>query len=379
MDFSITSDVIIITDKTVPAECKELSSEQFKLHSKVADGLPADVKKYAVNIDVLYPSTATDVIQYTSTNNINRLMLAIHEAYDKHLSVELTIDDFWTMICFGWITHIKSNPEKYRSKFVKHSGVKSINASGDNFVLYSPENDWKTVVGQFRNLLYDDLTDMMYNSIICNFMSTLTLSADNSTIAMMNLLGSYCEYSVTTNCGIKSIILRGAKSDWQRITYRIKDLAKYDLEWWSGPLLSVVQRIISTFDVGTMSAGHRENLGRFWQKIYCWKANSSRNVVGWINVFFPFVLTPSNELSRNQMVWYWESAISLDGTGNNLDRFPLNICVVPVIHMISNTQYDVEFVSGTLYATYSKSITEQNIVIRDVVKPQMGYAIRRPS
>lgn len=368
MEFKETDTGILIENTNVPEECKNTQTPNFRQNKDKIAGLPLVLQKHACNIDVMYKGDQK-LLTYVSNNNINRFMLALHEAYDKHKSFIMCPSTIWTLICHGWIIHVKSNPELYRSKFVEHAGAKSVEITRDDFQMGDSANDFEGVFEEINELIKPDIGNINYKCIICNYMCSDSTTKCGSIVEMMSLLDEYYEFTLTTNCGIRKIHLNGKLGDWKKILYKVRALAEYDLNWWSRSMIPILEKIISTYN------GEKDN--KFWNKIYSYNAPGDNNgyVNGWINVFFPFkIKTDSEDLSavkyeKNPLSWHWSTAIDFQQHGTRMDQYPLGVVVVNF-----NWKYKGETKSVKFYSGFLSTVMESDT---DALKGQVGYMIKR--
>jgi len=257
------------------------------------------------------PTNNYTFIEHSS--NINRFLVCLHEAYATHSSISIRADDIWLLIMSGIIINQQTSAEINRVKLVPHQGVETISTKGSKDLPLS--NNWKKIIASIESQIAVKLDPNVYNCIVCNYMKSANCTCFASRVSLMSMLDSYYDYKLIANCGIKSIILEGQVEDWRRVLYRAKNLANFNMDWWSKHIVNIVEKIVATFE------GERDSL--FWQSMYKFDLTTQKTF-GWFNVFFPFKIDDANNYVKNDIMWSWKAS-QLQKKGLSLTEYPLCI------------------------------------------------------
>ena len=214
-------------------------------------------------------------------------------AYAEHRPVVISPDMIWSLICQGLSYHINLNPEKYRELMVRHEGRKSLTVhiakDGD-----LSADDWADIIDEFAVLVDENTKDTFASSIVADFSTSGKTESIASRITLLDCVKAYFEYVVIHMiCGIPHVTLKGTPDDWQKIIDRVRDIARFDLEWWTTRLIPVLDEFIKTAN------GHPSPI--FWKSIVMtWRPEQIRGrgcaptkegptmVDGWFLNFFPY-------------------------------------------------------------------------------------------
>ena len=278
-------------------------------------------------------------IQLVATD-FHPFMAAMHQAYASHYPMTISPDMIWLLIAQGFATHINQNSEKLRSQFVDFDGKKQIDVRRDDFIKGSKDNDWTATFATFSQKIEDNTGKGLLELVTGDFSTTGPVEKAAFQITLMDAMKSYFEYSLTTSCGIPSIILEGTVEDWQEIESKTQALAQYDLAVWVEALMPVLQEFTNA------AKGKPDN--DFWQSMYKWNevGSGSPYITGWILKFFPY------KEQGNKIV---EFAVQKAPAGqhratHNLvaetSEFPSGLAQADFIWNYFETFYQMEFVGG---------------------------------
>lgn len=207
---------------------------------------------------------------------------ALHTAYANHYPLVISPDMIWLLITQGFATHINQHPEEMRRHFVDFKGKKLLNVDRPSFKKGDESNNWPGVFTEFSKLIEDNTGPTLSGLVTGDFSTTGPAEKIAFQITLMDAMKSYFMYSVTTMCGIPEITLEGSIQDWEKIEDKTRELAQYDLGWWTSELLPILQE----FKKAAAGQADRE----FWQSMY--KINEvgsgTSHITGWILKFFPY-------------------------------------------------------------------------------------------
>lgn len=284
----------------------------------------------------------------------NGLFAAVHEAYDKHIGLELDPCHFKLLILQGFSIHVNENAEKFRHLFVNHEGKKVIKIFRNDFVRGSDLNDWHGVFGEFVDKVNNDLNDKDLVGLVQSPLSTTTnISAAAFNISLMETMQQYFEYRMYTMCGIPFINLLGTVEDWTSLITLVDHIQKYELEWWTSQIKPILEKIVET--VAAPDTVNKE----FWGDIIKKSGGSGGPYYnGWICKFFPYL--GAKEYRQN--------------TFKKLTSVPTGISSVPVIWEYYGETLKMKFTAGFYGFTYVNDTLSPAIswvIHEDTTKPQL--------
>lgn len=298
------------------------------------------------------------------------LIGALHAAFNSHRPVVLSPDIIWLTIAQGFAHHVNANAESLRPLLVKHSGKLTLSVRRDEFVKGSPENDWPGVFGELSTAIRAHVGET-HSLIVADFSTTGAVERAASEIVLLHTMQAFFSYEVVSCCGIPSITLEGTPEDWRQIESRVRELSRFDLDWWVDPLLPVLGQFVSAAE---------GNVDRqFWDSIYKWqgpKGSGTPHVSGWALKLFPYLDNPEAKygwpsgkptaappLHRNPWL-----AASLSRGGPVRDDFPSLPSKAPFLWKYMETEYPMELVGGLL------GITQDPTTLS--LRPEIGWAVR---
>ena len=295
-------------------------------------------------------------------------METFHLAYAWHLPLQLTPDHIWLAILQGFTTHIYMNFETYRKKFVDFDGQKTLTVIRDEFVFGSPTNDWPGVFEEFAHQIRGYIGNS-YHELLCADPFTTTAKTELAVynLTLMDIMKKYFKYKLRCHCGIPKVRLLGTKQDWVKLIQKTSRLSEFDLEWWTGPLLEVLQKFADSYD------GNPDP--DFWKMSYKFcegkGSGSYDSVEGWVNNFFPYVnsersrhITPLKICAENFTAFrelqegkitedeFYEKGFRLQ-SGINNKRIPSSYSRVPFIWENLSKEIEMEFLGGLIGIEYT--------------------------
>lgn len=237
----------------------------------------------------------------------NKLIAMLHEAFMKHLAVELRPDDLWLVIVQQLAIFVRSNREALKDKLVKGEGA--IVVRDDTLSIENDSNDWTSVLNQFeqgcRKLMVDE---RLADTVMCNFDTSTPVTRVASQVGLFDILSCYISFSTMTMSGIPEVHLVGNMSDWEKLISKCQTLIDLGigLEKWLESLKGVLHEIVQTatlLERGENLDDH-ETLQSFWRSIYHYENESGGpRASGWITAFFAYIQTSSGFQSRTDYDW----------------------------------------------------------------------------
>ncbi len=216
-----------------------------------------NISKYAVD----YPETKKLVISKTyGFHN------AFHEAFTRHLPLELNPDMFWIIILQSLSKHVEKNVEKYRHLFTDSKEKKTI-------VIEAPENDYHRficdIVSQLKSKINVDLS--------LKFSTTTPVMETVANVTLMNICKEYYGYHMTTLCGIPEFHIYGSDEDWDTLIHKVHDIGEiFKLETWTNKITDILINIKNCNYVKKRNSSHNTR----WSVCYgSYECHTSSNII----------------------------------------------------------------------------------------------------
>ena len=178
-------------------------------------------------------------------------------AYANHMSVTLSPDMVWLLICQGFARYVDAHAEELRPLFVSYDDKVTLTVEGTDFLF--EDADWPKVIGDFASLIDENTKGGIAQVITADFSTTGPVERVASQITLMKSMDHYFEYEFFTTCGIPSITLKGTPEDWQRVLVKTQKLSQYGLDGWVKELEPILTEFVRAAE------GHPNQ--RFWQSI----------------------------------------------------------------------------------------------------------------
>ena len=213
---------------------------------------------------------------YASSSSFVRCAI---EAWGRHSHLVLRPEDMWFTILLQMNFHMEKHTESLRHLLVSHHGKKT---------LRFPGRDYHDMLDRIRDALQRNIKAPWMSDWISPGFSTSTIEDERTAIVlMMGMMQHFFIYSSDVICGIPSITLLGAKTDWQRLLDKIERLDDFGDEpkAYATRLRPILSRIVRTFDDPTAIEARE-----FWDQMVqakvkhgsCGEPPIQYNVSGWI-------------------------------------------------------------------------------------------------
>lgn len=329
----------LITKRNEREKTKRIN-KMDSLSSAKKQRLIADVNYYPTDIPNRKLESLAQKEVLLGETSFHPFVNTLHLAYAHHYPMTISPDMIWLLIAQGFANHVNQNGEELRDYFVDFQGKKLININAPTFSKGNENNDWPGIFYRFSEKIEENTGAELLDLITGDFSTTGPIEKAAFQITLMDAMKSYFLYSVTTMCGIPEITLEGTVEDWKLIEEKTKELAQYDLEWWTDELLPVLQKMTDT------AAGNPDF--DFWNSIYKWNSvgSGSPYITGWILKFFPYtetkgVLSQFVGLNKKDE----KSGISYSLTART-DNFTSGISEVDFIWNYYSTFFQMELLAG---------------------------------
>jgi hypothetical protein len=289
----------------------------------------------------------------------NAFIETVHLAFDNHLPLTLSPDDFWLCIAQGFAIHFKENVEELRGRFVDFEGTEKIEVRRDGFIRGSVDNDWEGCFDEFTEQIADQIGVHLWDLLVADFSTTGPVERAASEIIMMDAMSPLFSYELTTMCGFPEITLLGTPEDWWNLKDRAAALAEFDLAWWTGELRPVLDRVAK-------SAEGRPDID-FWRSFYKDSgASGGPYVTGWINMLFPYINQPDGWV-RSPYLGKCTDRLGQLGGGPSTESFPTGLSTTDVLWLYFAEQFRLKLVGGFVGTEQDPETLE--------VRPKVGWAI----
>lgn len=218
----------------------------------------------------------------------NAVFWSMYTAYAKHYPYTLSPDIVWLLISQGFASHVRANHEELRDKVVDFEGKTTLVISDSG--LYKSD-DWKAYIANFTELVDSQTKGDIVKTLTCDFSTTTDVERVCSQATILHSMEDYFDYMVIKAiCGIPEITIYGTEEDWQKVICKTKELAKYDLQWWTSELLPVLEKILET-----VQAESDKQIDKvFWRNMFKYHSEEVYGnptcVDGWIVKFYPYSL-----------------------------------------------------------------------------------------
>lgn len=279
--------------QSITFSVEELSKPQKLLPQKTLEGIYQSL--IFQDLGMTYEKVDKDICNIIAQSHVSDSLVTfgyhsffygMYQAYADHRPFVLSPDMIWLLISQGFTQHVQAKHEELRHYFVKHQGKMSLIVSSDRVSLNnSNTEDWETIFPAFNMQIASYTGDSLIDLLTADFSTTSMVEKIVSQITIMKAMESYFEFIVISLvCGIPEITLQGTTEDWQKVLDKTKQLAKYDLRWWTKELEPILEEFIkaSKGDIDTT----------FWRNMF--KYHSSKNygipqiIDGWVVTFFPY-------------------------------------------------------------------------------------------
>lgn len=235
-------------------------------------------------------ATSFDDAQNMRLSTKDAFYQCIVDAYANHLSVTLSPDMIWLLICQGFARYVNAHAEEVRPMLVSHKDKMDLVIETRQDLL-SGNADWPELIGTFASQIDRHTKGDIAKTITANFTTTGITERVASQITLMESVKAYFEYVVMrVACGIPSITLKGTPDDWQQLMEKTRRLKSYGLEEWTESLEPILAEFVR--------AAKGKPRQRFWQDIVkkrrvnklkgggC-SGDKPTELDGWLLTFFP--------------------------------------------------------------------------------------------
>lgn len=338
--------------------------EHKKVHPLLRRELPPPRR-----LEALSPSDSNLV----DASDANAFGQAAHDAFFEHYPLRLTPDSVWFCIAQGFAHHVALNAESLRKRFVRHEGKKTLVVERADFSLGRP-NPWPEAFSAFSTQIAGHVGKLR-DLVVADFSTTGPTERAASEVLLMDTFQAYFEYEMRAGCGIPEFELLGTPEDWLRIRRRTSMLSEFGLEWWTKPLLPVLDAIIDSVE-GRPDDG-------FWRSFFRYDSSSMGcQLTGWILVLFPYLKEFSRtgeRIAPNPYLSRWEKALrkaesasdwrSRTGDGPSIGALPSTISSAPVkfTDVRDGAEHALRFVAGFFGVAQDPSTL--------ALSPEFGWAI----
>lgn len=317
----------------------------------------------------------------------NYLITAVHNAFARHIPLELSPDVIFNTILQGISEHISKNPEHFRYHFVSHKNKKNIITYNDNLIKGNLNNNWSKSINDIGEQILQNMSgDNAKNVLKTNFSTTSLVEKTAHIAVFMDIVKHYYEYTVCTMCGIPFIDITGEKDDWILLSDQIqKLLLQLKLENWNKELQEIFSHFIKAFD--------DNNDFSFWNKIYNYYgpkgSGGTASVSGWIAKLFLYIkgepnpLFPTKDYEIPKCIdekykntpWLDNNFWSSNNTKQNVTKPITSIPLADFCRGIAKTPFIWNYYGKNIKMNLLSGLIGITLTINGSLKPEIGWLI----
>lgn len=225
-----------VVDENLPAPKKDFGIQSGDLIAQYW------ASKNNVNKPIAY-SFENDNLCYLGQDIFFKFMV---EAYADHRPIVLSPDIIWNVIAQGFSQHVNNNPEALRDRIVYHEKGKIELSVMTKEELHSPNVKWDELLNTFDNMIAESTKDNLADVMRADFSTTDKTARIVSQMTLMSSVKAFFDYSVIyISCGIPNITIEGTTDDWEKVLNKTQQLRKYNLDWWVGDLVPILNEFIN--------------------------------------------------------------------------------------------------------------------------------------
>lgn len=225
-----------VVDENLPAPKKDFGIQSGDLIAQYW------ASKNTVNKPIAY-SFENDNLCYLGQDIFFKFMV---EAYADHRPIVLSPDIIWNVIAQGFSQHVNNNPEALRDRIVYHEKGKIELSVITKEELHSPNVKWDKLLNTFDNMIAESTKDNLADVMRADFSTTDKTARIVSQMTLMSSVKAFFDYSVIyISCGIPNITIEGTTDDWEKVLNKTQQLRKYNLDWWVGDLVPILNEFIN--------------------------------------------------------------------------------------------------------------------------------------
>ncbi|HMK07587.1 MAG TPA: DUF4419 domain-containing protein [Anaerolineales bacterium] len=238
-------------------------------------------------------------------------LAALHLAYARHHPIAISPDAVWMLLCQGVAQHLQVHSEQLRSLVVLHPGRLTLEVQVDRGTVNA---SWADVLDRVMSQMREHIGPRL-GPFLPSFSTTGPAERAAAETVLLGSVDKYFGARLTAyGCGIPAITLEGSAADWNQILTRIDGFAHLGLDWWLGPMRS----ILSEFTAASSGEASRP----FWTSMYRMgggdgPCSADGTWSGWIGLFFPYLNDQTGSATRRNP-WIVDGGLLLDPGASRL-------------------------------------------------------------
>lgn len=314
---------------------------------------------------------------------VHGLMHAIHLAFSQHRPLVLTPDSVWLTIVQGIAHHVQADPERWRSRLVRHSGRMELQVTRDDFARGSPENPWPEVFSALARLVRDHGDAHVVDVTRAAFSTTGPVERAAYDVAVLDAFAPYFDYVLMCICGIPAVTLDGTTADWDDLAARVDrlDSLQLDLGWWTSQLRPIAAQFARARR-GEVDVQH-------WRGIYkLRKAYGAEQINGWAARLVPYL---KDHVTGRPTVRSWLLSGQDSENGITAASLPTGLASVPLTVLAQDgSARRLSLVAGhagiaqepgslALRPRIGWAVTEAGAMDQLLTRLERGHAMRPPA
>jgi hypothetical protein len=153
----------------------------------------------------------------------NHLLNTFMTAYNYHLPLHITPEDFHMCMLDIVSTYINYEPDQHCDKFVNSQDMKNICVNMDELLplVTNNKNIWDLTIEKWLSGINDCVKDPKFiDDMVCNYSTSTYLDKIVSYGFIMNVVKHYISFSCCVECGIPKVYVHGTSRDWENLKNR---------------------------------------------------------------------------------------------------------------------------------------------------------------
>ncbi len=219
------------------------------------------------------------------SNGFHSFLYGMYQAYAEHRPFTLSPDMIWLLICQGFSRHVSFSKAKGNNLFPSLKTKQALIVTSNTIKLGDSSSSWGESTAQFIEAIKEKMGDELISVLSADFSTTGINERIASQVTIMDTMKPYFEYILAVFiCGIPEITLEGTTADWEKILQKLRQIRKYDLDWWVDKLEGIIEEFIQ--------ASKGEINQAFWMNMF--KVHTLDEyghpefIDGWITNFYPY-------------------------------------------------------------------------------------------
>lgn len=261
------------------------------------------------------------------------LYSTLHDAWALHGSVVLSPDDIWIAVQLQFARYMRKNAEKLREKFVSFDDKEEIVVSMDD----APQ-DYALFMTRAVEMIndHDGQKVNMTDNFCPEFTSSTHFDRNMKSLAIMENMKHYYNYTMSCMCGITKVGLLGKLDDWQKLFVFVAKLVEYDVDEkkdggedydkssdkkygftaWIKSVLEVCTLLVDTY-LGEDSKKVTSRWNEMLSEQHTYGSGASTYISGWLLCLMDYTCDPEKKYDISDLSGvYFNVPVTYDNNGS---------------------------------------------------------------